>query len=183
MTTVLIELATAQRFARATEAVERSPLLAGQGGDRNARLLQTRYGEVLYGTLNADFTSGATVELTPCDCEGTATGESAVTVNILPDGSSVSVEDADVAGVSTSVSCKVASGKRLPYAVSVDGTKVLVGHAPQQSLVDWRFYLDSGVPKAQVKVAFDLGAAWTTVSAWTDLATGKCIADVDLGAP
>ena len=160
MTAVSFSPFDAGRIANAVKWVERrapstatgEPIPWNDGGN-----------EGLYGTAAADWTNGATISLTPCDVEGTATGESAVTVNVIPDGTSVSITTATVGGVgSVSVGCKIASGTLLAYGIAADGSKVLLGVPPTQFTYDEKMTA-TGV---QRKVAFLVGLQVSTVSDW-----------------
>lgn len=120
-----------------------------------------------YGTAAADYTSGSTISLTPCDCNGVATGESAVTVSIPTAWGTVDLSAGTVGGSAvTGLSCKIASGTLLQYAYAANGTPYLLGLPPTQVLWDYRY--DTTTHKFQVKLAYLFGTNVSTVSAWLD---------------
>ena len=169
MTAVTFSPFDAGRIADAVKWVERrAPSLAGDesipwndGGN-----------EVLYGTAAADWTNGATISLTPCDCNGVATGEAAVTVTIPTAWGTVDLTKATIAGVdNVAVTCKLAAGTLLQYANDAAGNPVLVGSQPTQLQRDTRIFVDYP-PVLQIRVIFAVGTTFSTVSAWMDVHTG-----------
>jgi hypothetical protein len=131
-------------------------------------LFESNYGRqlVLYGTTSGDYTSGATISLTPCDANGVATGEAAVTVTIPTSWGTVNLASATIGGTATAVTCKIASGELLQYAFA-GATPYLLGVKPTQIVSDPRY--DASSHKYQVKVAWIFGTNSSTVSEWMDL--------------
>jgi hypothetical protein len=151
----------ASRIANVVKRVER---YAGTTANGEPVPWNDAGNETLYGAVAADWTSGNTISLTPCDCEGTATGESDVTVNCQ----SCNLALATIAGNdSTAVSCKIAAGTLLTYALDAGGHATLVGQLPTQFVWDYRY--DAQYHVFQVKVAFLFGTAVSTVSSWHDV--------------
>jgi hypothetical protein len=125
------------------------------------------FSEVYFGTAAADYTSGSTISLTPKDCNGVATGESAVTVSIPTAWGTVGLSAGTVGGSAvTGLSCKIASGTLLQYAYA-GATPYLLGLPPTQVLWDYRY--DTTSHKFQVKLAYLLGTTVSTVSGWLDV--------------
>jgi hypothetical protein len=117
---------------------------------------------VFFGTAAADYSSGSTISLTPCDANGVATGESAVTVTIPTSWGTVNLLSATVGGVdAVTVTCKIASGTLLQYAYA-GATPYLLGLPPTQIMVDEKMTATG----LQIKVAWIIGTAASTVSAW-----------------
>jgi hypothetical protein len=141
-------------------------MLSGDGsGQRLGMIKQTTTAaedEVFYGLAAADFTTGATISLTPCDANGVATGEAAVTVTIPTSWGTVNLASATIGGTATAVTCKIASGTPLQYAFAADGTPYLIGDVPQQFQVDEKLTATG----KQIKVAYIFGSNISTVSAW-----------------
>jgi hypothetical protein len=121
---------------------------------------------ILYGTAAADWTSGNTISLTPCDCNGVATGEAAVTVTIPTSWGTVDLASATIGGAAASVTCKIISGTLLAFAFA-GATPYLLGVKPTQIVSDPRY--DASSHKYQVKVAWIFGTNSSTVSEWMDL--------------
>jgi hypothetical protein len=160
MTPVLLELATAQRFARAAQTVEDWPSEAGQGPSGGARLLTSVDG-LLYGTAAADYSSGTTISLTPCDANSVDTGENDLDVTIPDDWGTVDLLSATVGGVdAVTVTCKIASGTLLQYAYA-GATPYLLGLPPTQALKDW--WVDADTLKVVYAVFWLFGTAASTV--------------------
>lgn len=122
----------------------------------------------LYGTAAADYSSGATISLTPCDCNGVATGAANVTVTIPTSWGTVNLLSATVGGTdAVTVTCKIASGTLLEYAYAANGTPYLLGVPP--TVVEFIRY-DTSTTAFQLRVRWLIGTNVTTLSAWTDLA-------------
>jgi hypothetical protein len=116
---------------------------------------------ILFGTAAADYTSGTTISLTPCDCNGVATGEAAVTVTIPTSWGTVNLASATIGGTATAVTCKIASGELLQYAFA-GATPYLLGSPPKQVLIDEKMTATG----QQIQVAYLFGSNVSTVSAW-----------------
>jgi hypothetical protein len=67
-----------------------------------------------------------------------------------------------VGGATTTVTCKIASGTLLQYAFAANGTAYLLGLPPTQIMVDEKMTATG----LQIKVAWIIGTAASTVSAW-----------------
>jgi hypothetical protein len=148
----------ASRIANAVKRVERyagttatgEPVPWNDGGN-----------EVLFGTAAADYSSGSTISLTSCDANGVADGVGAVTVTIPTSWGTVNLLSATVGGATTTVTCKIASGTLLQYAYA-GATPYLLGLPPTQIMVDEKMTATG----LQIKVAWIIGTAASTVSAW-----------------
>jgi hypothetical protein len=162
--------ASAVRIARATRYVERWPAELGGPGGTNGRQLQAGT-PILFATAAADYTSGATISLTPCDSNGVATGESAVTVTIPTAWGTVNLLSATVGGTdAVTVTSKIASGTLLEYAYAANDTPYLVGTPP--TVVEFMRY-DPDSTKFQLRVRWLFGSNVSTLSDWVDLAESE----------
>jgi hypothetical protein len=127
---------------------------------------------ILYGTAAADYSSGSTISLTPCDANGVATGESAVTCSIPTSWGTVNLHSVTVAGSGTlyfeglpaTAGCKLAAGTVIAYAYAASGTPYLLGDL-EQVIQDVRYNNHFW----QVKVYWIVGTAVSTVSDWLDV--------------
>jgi hypothetical protein len=120
---------------------------------------------VFFGTAAADYSSGSTISLTPCDANGVATGESAVTVTIPTSWGTVNLLSATVGGTATTVTCKIASGTLLQYAYA-GATPYLLGLPP--TVVEF-LRADTATYKLQLRVRWLFGTGVSTLSDWSDL--------------
>jgi len=125
---------------------------------------------VFYGTAAADYSSGSTISLTPCDANGVATGASAETVSIPTSWGTVNLLSATVGGATTTVTCEVASGTLLQYAFAANGTAYLLGLPP--TVVEFLRY-DSATYKLQQRVRWLFGTNVSTLSDWIDFAQSE----------
>jgi hypothetical protein len=124
------------------------------------------FSEIYFGTAASDYSSGSTISLTPCDCNGVATGEAAVTCSIPTSWGTVDLLSATVGGVDdVTVTCKIASGTLLQYAYAENGTAYLLGLPPQLVIADERDR--DGI---QIQVAWLFGTNVSTYSDWLPVA-------------
>jgi hypothetical protein len=137
------------------------------GGTTIENVREPGAARIRYGTAAADYSSGTTISLTPCDANGVAISSSAVTVTIPTSWGTVDLLSAVVGGATTAVTCKIASGTLLQYASAADGTAYLLGLPPMQVL--WDYQYDTSSHKFQVKLAYIFGTNVSTVSAWLDV--------------
>jgi hypothetical protein len=158
----------ASRIANAVKRVERyagttatgEPVPWNDGGN-----------EVLFGTAAADWTSGNTISLTPCDSEGTATGEAALDV-ACPWGDGNTVALAIVGGTAdVAVGCTISQNTILQYAYAADGTPTLIGVPPTE--LEYIRYDSATSHNLQLRVRFLFGTGRSTFSDWIDLMTSE----------
>jgi hypothetical protein len=124
------------------------------------------FSEIYFGTAASDYSSGSTISLTPCDCNGVATGASAATCSIPTSWGTVNLLSATVGGVdAVTVTCKIASGTLLQYAYA-GATPYLLGLPP--TVVEFLRY-DSATYKLQQRVRWLFGTNVSTLSDWVDL--------------
>jgi hypothetical protein len=125
---------------------------------------------VLYATSAADYSSGATISLTPCDANSIDTGEDDLDVSIPDDWGTVNLLSATVGGVdAVTVTCKIASGTLLQYAYA-GATPYLLGLPP--TVVEFLRY-DSATYKLQQRVRWLFGTNVSTLSDWIDFAQSE----------
>jgi len=158
MTPVLLELATAQRLARAAQTVEDWPVDAGQGPSGGARLLASVDG-LLLGAVQTDFQTGTQISVKSCDANGNTTG-SAFNVYVYAGGGSADLTAVTVAGASATATCKLSAGAIIAYAFSGADAYMLGDVA--QVLKDW--WVDSSTGKVVYAVYWRVGQAVSTVS-------------------
>jgi hypothetical protein len=126
---------------------------------------------VLFGAVAADWTSGNTISLTPCDCEGTATGEAALDV-ACPWGDGNTVALAIVGGTAdVAVGCTISQNTLLQYAYAADGTATLIGVPPTE--IEYIRYDSATSHNLQLRVRFLFGTGRSTFSDWIDLMTSE----------
>jgi hypothetical protein len=135
-------------------------------------LFESNYRQtILYGKAAEDWTDTSPIELTPCDCNGVATGETAVAVSIPTAWGTVNLLSATVGGVdAVTVTCKIASGTLLQYAYAANGTPYLLGLPP--TVVEFLRY-DSATYKLQQRVRWLFGTNVSTLSDWIDFAQSE----------
>jgi hypothetical protein len=125
---------------------------------------------ILYGTAAADYSSGTTISLTPCDANSIDTGEDDLDVSIPDDWGTVNLLSATVGGVDdVTVTCKIASGTLLQYAFA-GATPYLLGLPP--TVVEFLRY-DNSTYKLQQRVRWLFGTNVSTLSDWIDFATSE----------
>jgi hypothetical protein len=129
------------------------------------------FSEVYFGTAAADYSSGSTISLTPCDANGVATGASAETVTIPTSWGTVNLLSATVGGATTTVTCKIASGTLLQYSFAANGTAYLLGLPP--TVVEFLRYDSATSHNLQLRVQWLFGTNVSTLSDWIDLMTSE----------
>jgi hypothetical protein len=127
---------------------------------------------ILYGTAAADYSSGETISLTPCDSNSVDTGENDLDVTIPDDWGTVNLLSATVGGVdAVTVTCKIASGTLLQYAYAANGTPYLLGLPP--TVVEFLRYDSATSHNLQLRVQWLFGTNVSTLSDWIDLMTSE----------
>jgi len=129
------------------------------------------FSEIYFGTAASDYSSGSTISLTPCDCNGVATGEAAVTCSIPTSWGTVNLLSATVGGATTTVTCKIASGTLLQFAYAADGTPYLLGLPP--TVVEFLRNESATSHNLQLRVRWLFGTNVSTLSDWIDFATSE----------
>jgi hypothetical protein len=138
------------------------------GGTTIENVREPGAARIRYGTAAADYSSGTTISLTPCDANSIDMGEDDLDVSIPDDWGTVDLLSATVGGVDdVTVTCNIASGTLLQYAYAADGTPYLLGLPP--TVVEFLRY-DNSTYKLQQRVRWLFGTNVSTLSDWIDFA-------------
>ena len=132
-------------------------------------------GQIYFGKATANWTSGATITLDPCDIAGTDNGKANVDVYLKTSKASESVTTATIAGSSEGVSCQIDQNTIVPYVKGSDGYYYVLG-MKKQIMTEWRYYASDPTFRIEGKVRFDWGLFCTSESGWEILTsnTSKC---------